>query len=104
MLECDTGQLRHYKIIGRRMPSEKEPHPKLYKMTIFAPDQVVAKSRFWYFVKKLKKIKKSTGEVVEVKEVQEKNPAQRVKNYGIWLRYQSRTGKLLENKSRVAAY
>jgi large subunit ribosomal protein L18Ae len=85
-------QLRHYKIIGRKLPSDKEPHPKLYKMTIFAPDHVIAKSRFWYFLKKLKKIKKSNGEVVEVKEVQEKNPAKRVKNYGIWLRYQSRTG------------
>lgn len=61
-------------------------------MTIFAPDHVIAKSRFWYFLRKLKKVKKSNGEVVEVKEIHEKNPAERVKNYGIWLRYQSRTG------------
>lgn len=62
-------------------------------MTIFAPDHVIAKSRFWYFLKKLKKVKKANGEVVHVKEVQEKDPARRVKNYGIWLRYQSRTGQ-----------
>ena len=61
-------------------------------MTIYAPDHVVAKSRFWYFLKRLKKIKKSAGEIVSIKEVVEKNAARRVKNYGIWLRYNSRTG------------
>ena len=73
------------------MPSQSEPNPPLYRMTIFAPDHVVAKSRFWYFLKRLKKIKKSNGEVVDIKEVREKR-LDRVKNYGIWLRYNSRTG------------
>lgn len=61
-------------------------------MTIFAPDEIVAKSRFWYFLKSLRKVKKAAGEIVEVKEVTEGNPSARVKNYGIWLRYNSRTG------------
>lgn len=61
-------------------------------MTIFAPDHIVAKSRFWYFLSKLKKIKKANGEIVEIKEIQESNAADRVKNYGVWLRYNSRTG------------
>ena len=38
-------------------------------MRIFAPDDVVAKSKYWYFVAKLKKIKKSNGEVVSCREV-----------------------------------
>ena len=38
-------------------------------MRIFAPDDVVAKSKYWYFVAKLKKIKKSHGEVVSCREV-----------------------------------
>ena len=33
-------------------------------MRIFAPNHVVAKSRFWYFVSQLKKMKKSSGEIV----------------------------------------
>ena len=35
-------------------------------MRIFAPNPVVAKSRFWYFMTKLKKIKKANGEIVNV--------------------------------------
>ncbi|CAL1262268.1 unnamed protein product [Larinioides sclopetarius] len=60
-------------------------------MRIFAPDKVTAKSRFWYFTRKLKKLKKSNGEVVSISEVYDKTPT-KVKNFGIWLRYNSRTG------------
>merc|ERR1712100_742041 len=45
----------------------------VYKMTIFAPDEIVAKSRFWYFLRQLKKVTK-------------------IKNFGIWVRYDSRSG------------
>ncbi|XP_074593649.1 ribosomal protein L18A isoform X2 [Brevipalpus obovatus] len=87
-----SGKLRQYIIIGRRLPSKSEPLPSLYRMSIFAPDHVVAKSRFWYFLKRLRKIKKSNGEIVKLKEVREKKLNDRVRNYGIWLRYNSRTG------------
>ena len=85
-------QLRQYRIIGKKLSSTKDPNPPLYKMTIFAPDEVVAKSRFWYFTRRLKKIKKSAGEIVDIREIQENKPYAKVKNYGIWLRYNSRTG------------
>merc|ERR1712225_88259 len=64
------GRFQEYQVIGRKLPSDKEPQPKLYRMRIFAPNDVVAKSRFWYFLRKLRK----------------------VKNAGIWLRYDSRSG------------
>ena len=35
-------------------------------MRIFAPNTVVAKSRFWYFLMKLRKVKKSNGEIVSL--------------------------------------
>jgi len=60
------GRFTEYQVIGRKLPSEKEPQPKLYRMRIFAPNDVVAKSRFWYFLRKLRKVKKATGEVVAV--------------------------------------
>ena len=60
-------------------------------MRIFAPNEVVAKSRFWYFLKKLKKVKRAVGEIVSINEVFEKKPTQ-VKNFGVWLRYDSRSG------------
>jgi hypothetical protein len=38
-------------------------------MRIFATNEVVAKSRFWYFLGKLRKIKKANGEIVSVNQV-----------------------------------
>ncbi|RWW16947.1 hypothetical protein BHE74_00045235, partial [Ensete ventricosum] len=52
---------------------------------------------FRYFLRKLKKVKKSNGQVLAINEVSkfwqifERKPT-KIKNYGIWLRYQSRTG------------
>ncbi|CAJ0925174.1 unnamed protein product [Ranitomeya imitator] len=83
--------LREYKVIGRSLPTAKIPAPPLYRMRIFAPNHVVAKSRFWYFVSQLKKMKKASGEIVYCGQVFEKSP-QKVKNFGIWLRYDSRSG------------
>uniref|UniRef100_A0A8D0L6P4 Large ribosomal subunit protein eL20 n=1 Tax=Sphenodon punctatus TaxID=8508 RepID=A0A8D0L6P4_SPHPU len=86
-----SGNLREYKVVGRCLPTPKCPTPPLYRMRIFAPNHVVAKSRFWYFVSQLKKMKKSSGEIVYCGQVFEKSPL-RVKNFGIWLRYDSRSG------------
>merc|ERR1712211_189154 len=74
-----------YRVIGRKMPTESEPVTPLYRMRIFATDQIVARSRFWYFLRQLRKFKKTTGEI------KEKNP-QKIKNFGVWLRYNSRSG------------
>ena len=62
-------QLHQYEIIGRKVPTVKDPKPNLLKMTIFAPNTVVAKSRFWYFISQLQKLKKANGEIVDFKEV-----------------------------------
>ena len=61
--------MKEYEVIGRKLPTEKEKTTPLYKMRIFAPDRIVAKSRFWYFLRQLKKFKKSTGEIVSLKQV-----------------------------------
>jgi len=60
-------------------------------MQIFATNEVTARSRFWYFLHQYKKMKKTTGEIVAVNEIFEKNP-RIVKNFGVWLRYNSRSG------------
>lgn len=38
-------------------------------MRIFAPEDVSAKSRYWYFMSKLRKLKKANGEIVSITEV-----------------------------------
>ncbi|KAF5596333.1 60S ribosomal protein L20 [Fusarium pseudoanthophilum] len=85
------GRLQEYEVIGRHLPTEANPTPALYRMTIFAPNETVAKSRYWYFLRGLKKVKKATGEIVSVKTIHEKHPL-KVKNFGIWIRYDSRSG------------
>merc|ERR1712174_156975 len=75
---------------GRAAPTVKRPSPKIYRMRLFARNTVLAKSRFWYFMKKLNKAKKSGGELLAVNELHDRGPT-KVKNYAIWLRYQSRT-------------
>ncbi|KAI8870234.1 ribosomal protein L18ae [Ramicandelaber brevisporus] len=101
------GRLNEYSVIGRKLPTETDPNPQLTRMRIFAPNDIVARSRYWYFVSKLKKVKKSTGEIVAVNQLHEKNPL-KPKNFGVFLRYDSRSGthnmyKEYRELSRTAA-
>lgn len=61
-----AGRLQEYQVIGRHLPTDANPTPKLYRMRIFAPNQIVAKSRFWYFLAKLRKVKKANGEIASL--------------------------------------
>mmetsp|Transcript_61509 Transcript_61509/g.144079 ORF Transcript_61509/g.144079 Transcript_61509/m.144079 type:complete len:187 (+) Transcript_61509:62-622(+) len=84
------AKMHQYQIVGRAAPTPKNPKPKVYRMRIFARNAVLAKSRFWHFMKQLNKAKKSGGELLAVNELHDASPT-KVKNYGVWLRYQSRT-------------
>lgn len=106
-IENTVAHLREYQVIGRRLPTESVPEPKLFRMRIFAPNEVVAKSRYWYFLQKLHKVKRASGEVVSVNEIHEAHPT-KVKNFSVWVRYDSRSGthnmyKEIRDVSRVAA-
>ena len=77
--------LQEYQVVGRHVPTDSQPTPKIYRMRIFAPNEVVAKSRFWYFLRcillffrspagpcskkssrQLKKVKQANGEIIGV--------------------------------------
>ena len=45
-----------------------DPEPEIYRMRLFTPNPVTAKSRYWYFMHRLEK-KKGTGEILSVNEV-----------------------------------
>ncbi|XP_021824965.1 uncharacterized protein LOC110766015 isoform X2 [Prunus avium] len=45
-----------------------DEHPKIYQMKLWATNEVRAKSKFWYFLRKLKKVKKSNGQVLAINE------------------------------------
>ena len=63
------SRLHEYQVIGRKLPTDTDKVPKLYRMRIFSPNTQVAKSRFWYFLKQARKVKKASGEIVAVNEV-----------------------------------
>merc|ERR1712018_36920 len=89
-MKC-KGDLREFLVTGRKLPSAGQTSPPVYRVRLFAPDTIAAKSRFWYFVSYYKKVNKTAGEIISVKKVSEKSPTV-VKNFGIWVRYDSRSG------------
>lgn len=83
--------LKEYQVMGCSLPTKKKLNPEVYKMRIFAKNEVTAKSKFSVLLSKLKKIKKTKGEILSVNEIFEKKPM-KVKIYGVFLRYNSRSG------------
>jgi large subunit ribosomal protein L18Ae len=59
-------------------------------MRVFARDAVLARSKFWYHMVRQHKVRRVQGEIVSTNEIhpREENA---VRNYGIVLRYQTRT-------------
>eukprot|EP00538_Stauroneis_constricta_P009330 CAMPEP_0119546656 /NCGR_PEP_ID=MMETSP1352-20130426/979_1 /TAXON_ID=265584 /ORGANISM="Stauroneis constricta, Strain CCMP1120" /LENGTH=183 /DNA_ID=CAMNT_0007591377 /DNA_START=110 /DNA_END=661 /DNA_ORIENTATION=+ len=86
-----AGLMKQFQVVGRKAPTEEVENPEAYRMIIFAPNAVIAKSKFWYYMHQFRKMKKTTGEILDCVELVEKN-TRIVKNYGIWLRYSSRSG------------
>ncbi|KAG6533614.1 hypothetical protein ZIOFF_007489 [Zingiber officinale] len=62
-------RFHQYQVVGRALPTEADQHPKIYRMKLWATNDVRAKSKFWYFLRKLKKVKKSNGQVLAINEV-----------------------------------
>mmetsp|Transcript_13407 Transcript_13407/g.36754 ORF Transcript_13407/g.36754 Transcript_13407/m.36754 type:complete len:191 (+) Transcript_13407:45-617(+) len=83
--------LNQYQVTGRSVPTKADPCPQIYRMRLFAPNEVLAKSRFWYFMRQADKMKRRQGEVLAVNQIRERS-TRTVKNYGVTLRYISRSG------------
>eukprot|EP00286_Rhodomonas_abbreviata_P000137 CAMPEP_0181288552 /NCGR_PEP_ID=MMETSP1101-20121128/395_1 /TAXON_ID=46948 /ORGANISM="Rhodomonas abbreviata, Strain Caron Lab Isolate" /LENGTH=178 /DNA_ID=CAMNT_0023392685 /DNA_START=44 /DNA_END=580 /DNA_ORIENTATION=+ len=86
-----SRQMKLYQVVGRKAPTPTDENPEAYRMKLFAPNEMMAKSRFWYFMHQMRKMKKTTGEILDVNEIYEKNNRY-VKNFGFWIKYNSRSG------------
>ena len=84
-------QLRQFYIVGRKLPSAENENPPLYRMRVFHRDAVLARSKFWYHMKRQHKVRKIQGEIISTSEIFEKKTGV-IRNYGIVLRYLTRTG------------
>ncbi|GMH43183.1 hypothetical protein BSKO_11105 [Bryopsis sp. KO-2023] len=85
---------KQYHVVGRHLPGvgkATEEDTPLYRMKIWAKDHVKAKSKFWFFLKRLRRVKKANGQIISVTEIPAQNPTV-PRNYGVWIRCQSRTG------------
>jgi large subunit ribosomal protein L18Ae len=80
-------------VVGRQIPSEANPEPTCYRIRVFAKNTVIAKSKFWYQMKRQNKVRRIQGEVVSVSEIFERK-TNSIKNYGILLRYLTRTDNI----------
>eukprot|EP01065_Artemidia_motanka_P025961 TRINITY_DN308_c0_g1_i2.p2 TRINITY_DN308_c0_g1~~TRINITY_DN308_c0_g1_i2.p2 ORF type:complete len:178 (+),score=54.00 TRINITY_DN308_c0_g1_i2:64-597(+) len=79
------AHLRHYEVIGGSDKSDR-----VYRLRCFAHNHVVAKTKFWRYMREYHKIKKTGGRTFCVRELTEKHPGT-IKNYCIHLKYASRT-------------
>merc|ERR1712032_495172 len=73
------------------LPSEADADPTCYRIRVFAKNIVLARSQFWYEMKRQNKVRKCQGEIVSVSEIFERK-VHSIKNYGIVLKYLTRTG------------
>jgi hypothetical protein len=71
--QAGTVEARYhqYQVVGRLKPSAQKGTRKstIYKMNVFAPNSVVAKSRFWYYMSMLNRVKRANGEILQINEV-----------------------------------
>merc|ERR1719183_2105925 len=80
-----------YLVKGRARPTDEKPNPTVYGMVLYCPNKVEAKSLFWKYSRLRSKVKRATGEILSVRELVENN--NQVKNYGICLKFPSRSNK-----------
>ena len=83
--------MRQFYFVGRALPTTEVPEPELYRMRVFHRDAVLARSKFWYHMKRQHKVRKIQGEIISTSEIFERKTAC-IRNYGIVLRYLTRTG------------
>eukprot|EP01083_Nonionella_stella_P042458 114669_1 len=83
--------LRYYVVVGRAKPTKTNPEPKIYRLKVFARNDVRAKSKFWYHIANFDRLKRANGQILAVHRILDPEPL-RVKNFGFWLKYQSRSG------------
>ena len=84
-----VNAIKQYWVVGRTTPSEAVPEPTCYRIRVFGKNTVIARSRFWYQMKRQNKVRKIQGEIVSVSEIHERN-TNSVRNYGIVLKYSTR--------------
>eukprot|EP00758_Cryptobia_borreli_P006863 Tbor_TRINITY_DN5214_c5_g1::TRINITY_DN5214_c5_g1_i3::g.16088::m.16088/K02882/RP-L18Ae, RPL18A; large subunit ribosomal protein L18Ae len=82
--------LKHYAVVGRERPNNNNNNnnnnnPIAYKFELYAPNSVIAKSRFWKLMSEKNKIKSTNGDILSCKVIKDKKISAR--NYSINIIY-----------------
>merc|ERR1712071_692175 len=56
-----SKNINQYWVVGRQSPSEANPEPTCYRIRVFAKNTVIARSRFWYQMKRQNKVRRTQG-------------------------------------------
>ena len=91
VVHTGSNRGRQFLVFGRALPTDKNPNPAVIVVKVIAPNEAVARSRFWKLNKRDHKLKRSHGEVLKIQEVHDKTKTI-TKNFGIFLKYRSHTG------------
>merc|ERR1712216_971965 len=70
-----------YEVTGRHVPTERDPNPKAYRIKLFSKNEANAKSRFWYFIRRIVKMKKANGEILSIRYDSRSNTTNMYKEY-----------------------
>lgn len=90
-IDYSTTSLKEFRVFGCKNPTKDEPQPQVYVSTIFADNEVIARSRFFKILSSQHKIKPSHGLILKTEAVAQDNDFV-LKNYGIHFVYRTRTG------------
>jgi large subunit ribosomal protein L18Ae len=60
--------------MGRKLPTEQDSQTLKYMLQIIRSNEVVAKSKFWYHLRRQLKTKAAQGQILSVNKIFEKDP------------------------------
>merc|ERR1712216_226827 len=85
-----------YEVLGRTTPNKQNIKPKIFKAKIYAQNDVVAKSRFFKYMKVNREANHGKKANIQILHIKKKGNEYggKAKTYGFCLNYQSRTHRL----------
>ncbi|KAI5189985.1 large subunit ribosomal protein L18Ae [Nematocida sp. AWRm77] len=99
--------LKEYEVYASKTPSKEELSPQVFKTTVFAPNEVIAKGKTFNMLRKQYKIKSTQGTILKMVEVPQYTDV-KVRTFKIDAAYRSKSGyhklqKEVRDISRVHA-
>ncbi|KAM0688431.1 hypothetical protein COBT_000303 [Conglomerata obtusa] len=83
---------KEYRIFASKAPTPNELAPQIFTSTIFAKNEISARSKMSHILNKKHKVKSTNTVFLKIEELSDENDEYVIKNYGIQYVYKSKTG------------